>query len=258
MEHIMNLYEAIFVRKTTRKFDMNPMEQSKLDGILGFTESVPLLFPEINLEYKIITREEALQYFSGSIHVKAPYYFIVTSANKPGYLLNAGYLLQQVSLYLTAKGYGSCYIGMLKQKKGMEDSSKKYIMTLALGNGEHEVYRTSDKAKRLPVDDIAIFKSEVSKDIKNIIQAARLAPSSMNNQPWRLVVYHNRIHIFCKKNLFLSSVLNEIKLIDIGICLANIMVAAEELWVDMKPVKIDKMDNFSLKKNDYIISLKMF
>ena len=45
-----------------------------------------------------------------------------------------------------------------------------------------------------------------------------MAPSSMNNQPWRFVAYKNRIHVFAKElnKVKLSS---RMKLIDIGVAM---------------------------------------
>ncbi len=255
----MNLYEAIFVRKTVRRYKMVPLDQSLLDSILGFAQSMPMLFQDITVNYKLLEHSDFKKYFSGALTTKAPYYFVLYSENKQGYQMNAGYLIQQVSLYMTAKGLGSCYLGMLKPKKNKAEKPKlDYVITLAFGEAEHEIYRSADKAKRLPMDDVAIFKNEVNKNIKAMVQAARLSPSSMNSQPWRLVVYDNRIHIFCKKGIFLSDVLNEVKLIDIGVCLAHLLVTAEELWVDVKTVHLDNISNISFKKNDYVISLKMY
>ncbi len=255
----MNLYEAIFVRKTVRKYKMNPIEQNRLDGILGFAQSLPMLFQEIAVEYKILNRTEASQFFSHTVSVKAPYYLVLTSENATGHLINAGYLMEQISLYLTAKGLGSCYVGSAKPKKSVMDGlDHEYVITLAFGEGENDVYRPADKAKRLPIGDIAVYKSEVNKNIETMIKAAHLSPSSMNSQPWRFVVYDNRIHIFCKKNVFLTSVLFEVKMIDIGICLAHLLVTAEELWIDVKALRLDNISNITFKKNDYVISLKMY
>jgi len=260
----MNLYEAIFVRRTVRKYKMDPLEQSLLNSIKNFAESTPGLSPGIRVEYRLLEFADMKKHFNGKLPVKAPYYFAIYSEKIQGFQMNAGYLMQQVSLYLTAKGMGSCYLGMLKPKKQKVDAVKtdsaqlEYVIAFAFGKAANEVYRSSDKVKRLPLDDIAVFKSEVNKNIKAMVQAARLAPSSMNSQPWRLVVYDNRIHIFCKKNIFLTGVLNEAKLIDIGICLAHLLVTAEELWIDVKTIHLDNIRSIAFRKNDYVISVKMF
>ncbi|BCJ95845.1 hypothetical protein acsn021_34140 [Anaerocolumna cellulosilytica] len=254
----MNLYEAIFVRKTIRKFHMDSLDKVLLNNIITFAESIPMLFEGINVEYKLLEHKDIKHYFNGNITVKSPYYLSLYSDKTSGYQMNAGFVIQQIALYLTAKGLGSCYLGRLKAKKSVFDESlkeKEHVITLAFGEGEHEIYRQSDRIKRLPLTDIAIIKSEIGKNVKTMVSAARLAPSSMNSQPWRLVVYDNRIHVFCKRNIFLQGILSELKLIDIGICLAHLVVAAEELWLNVRVVKVDNINNLSFKKNDYIISL---
>lgn len=255
----MNLYEAIFVRKSVRKYKMKSIEQAMLDGIFRFANDLPMLFDDIHVEYKIIENVSTNHAVKGLFHVKAPYYLIIASEKSSGYLLNAGYIMQQISLYMTAKGLGSCFQGGVKPNKEiMEGLKYDYVLTLAFGESESEIYRPADKARRLPEEDVAIYKEDVNKNIKNVIKAGRLAPSSMNSQSWRFVIYKSRIHIFCKKNVFLSSVLRETKLIDIGICLANMLVTTEELWIDCKTVRLDNISNIAFKKNDYIISLKLY
>jgi hypothetical protein len=235
---------------------MDSLDKVLLNNISNFAESIPMLFEGINVEYKLLEYKDTKHYFNGNITVKAPYYLSLYSDKTSGYQMNAGYLIQQIALYLTAKGLGSCYLGKLKAKKMVpQDSLKEHVITLAFGEGEHEIYRQSDRIKRLPLNDIAIIKSEIGKNVKTMVSAARLAPSSMNSQPWRLVVYDNRIHVFCKRNIFLQGVLSELKLIDIGICLAHLVVAAEELWLNVRVVKVENINNLSFKKNDYIISL---
>ena len=217
-----------------------------------------MLFDDISVEYKIIDNTTEHQAFTGAFLVKAPYYLFIASDTIKNYKINCGYLLQQISLYLTAKGIGSCYLGSAKPRKDILAGLKhEYVLALAFGESEQEVYRIAEKAKRLPESDIAVYKTEVKKPVKTLIRAARLAPSSMNNQPWRFVVYNNRIHVFCKKNIFLSSVLSEIKLIDIGVCLANLLVAAEELWIDVNLLRLDNIISTSFKKNEYILSIKL-
>lgn len=253
----MNLYESIFVRKSVRKYKMNLIDDEVFEGFESFMDQVNPLYSEIQLEYQILTREEVVSFSSIPVPVKAPYYMIVTSEEKPNYLLNVGYFAQQGALYLAAKGYGTCFIGMIRPKKDVILKNHKYVIALAFGEGEEDVYRISDTVNRLPSSEIAVFKSDISQEIKNVIQAGRFAPSAINGQPWRFVVYHNRIHIFCKKNFLLPSILHEMKSIDLGICIANMFIAAEELWIDAKILSLDKMESAYFKKYEYVASLKL-
>lgn len=256
----MSLYEGIFTRKSVRRYKKESLEQSRLDEILRFAQNLPMLFPEIKVEFKIfdcVNRKNRSKYFEGIPLVKAPYYLVLTSTKENGYYINAGYLMQQISLYLTAKNIASCYQGVIKLTKDVNVKSEmEYVITLAFGEGTSDIHRSSLKAKRLPEEDTVIYKEEVNESMKTIIKAARLAPSSMNNQPWRFVAYKNRIHVFCKKNLFMSKHMSKMKLIDIGIALANMLVVIEEMWIDVKVFRSARISNQTFKNNDYIITIK--
>ncbi len=77
---------------------------------------------------------------------------------------------------------------------------------------------------------LCAFKDEPGEQVKAILRAARLAPSSFNSQPWRFVVYSDRIYIFAKKTRPFSGKESEaFKEFNIGIMLSHIMLAAEEL-----------------------------
>ena len=88
-----------------------------------------------------------------------------------------------------------------------------------------------------------------------MLEAARLAPSSTNSQPWRFVVYENRIHVFSKKPLGERSLLNPFTELNFGIMLANVMVAAEEVWIDLDLIKLNNITHKSIPNNQYVISI---
>lgn len=254
----MNLYEAIFVRKSVRKYSMDKLNQTVIDHIMNFADSIPILSDDIKVRFELVQLADLKHFQPGVLTVKAPYYLVLYSTKEPGYLLNAGNMMEQIALYITARGLGTCYIGNLNLKnKVLEEEEYEQVIALAFGEGEYEVYRQNDKAKRLPLKSIAVFKEEVDKNVRNIVSAARLAPSGMNSQPWRMVVYNNRIHLFCRKSIFMKNVLKETRLIDMGICLAHLLIAAEEMWLDAKAVSISNINTQNFKKNDYVISVKL-
>ena len=98
------------------------------------------------------------------------------------------------------------------------------------------------------------IKGATDQDIA-MLEAARLAPSSTNSQPWRFVVYENRIHVFSKKPLDEKSLLNPFTELNFGIMLANVMVAAEEVWVDLDLIKLNNITHKSIPNNQYVISI---
>lgn len=251
----MNTFDAIFSRKSVRHFQYEKLEWDVISDILEYANSLPLLIEGIAIEFKLVSNIEANQGFNNPFSVRAPYYICISSENKEDYQLNAGYLMQQLNLYITAKGLGTCFV-LSGPGRGLKASMKyEYVIALAFGKTVSSPYRDSSKAKRLPESDVVVYKEEVTPDIKQIINAARLAPSAYNSQPWRFVVYKNRIHIFTKKNSFLAKALDYNKMIDMGIMLANLLLASEELWVDTSLTKSDTLKNKLFQNNEYVCTV---
>lgn len=252
----MNIYDTIFSRKSIRSYHQEKIKWEVLDDILKFADKLPMLVKDIGVEYKLVINIEENQGFNGPFTVKAPYYIVLSSEKKDDYQLNAGYIMQQLSLYIESKGLGTCFMGGASPGMGLKNTIKyDYVITLAFGKPKEEPYRDYILAKRHPENELVVYKEEVSSDLRKILEAARLAPSSINSQPWRFVVYKNRIHVFTKKNPWLFKPMDKMKMIDMGIMMANLLIAAEELWIDVKLTKSDAMMNKSLRSNEYVLTV---
>lgn len=252
----MNLFEAIYCRKSVRNFIMESLDQDLLNCIKNYYEKLNGLISGVGIDFKIIDNIVENRKISGLFSIKAPYYLLISSEVKPEYLLNVGYLMEHISLYLTTKNIGSCFLGSArpntKETFGMR---YEYVIMLAFGKSNESIYRDSMKAKRLSMDEVCVYKSDPTNNIKTMIKSAILAPSSVNNQPWRFVVYDNRIHVFCKKGIVSNKALEDMKNIDIGIMVANLVIAAEELWSDVSVKRLDNITHKNVKNNYYITSI---
>lgn len=252
----MNTFDVIFSRKTIRDFIQERIEWEVIADILKFADDLPMLTKGIAVEFKLVSNIEKNQGFKSPFAIKAPYYICLSSEKKEDYLLNAGYLMEQLSLYIEAKGYGTCFLGYSNPGRALKATMKyDYVFAMAFGKSKEPLYRDQILAKRLPEKELVVYKEEVTPDIRQILTAARLAPSSYNIQPWRFVVYKNRIHVFAKRNLLIAKVLDRNKMIDIGIMLANLLIAAEELWVDVKLTKSDSIKSKAFQNNEYVLTV---
>ncbi len=251
----MNSFEAIFSRRSIRHFKQEKLDWEIIADLLDYANKLPMLIEGIAVEFKLVSNIEAKQGFYGPFNVKAPYYLCISSEVKEDYMLNAGYLMQQINLYLTAKGLGTCFL-VAYPGSGLKATMKyEYIVALAFGKTNSTLTRDSSDAKRLPEGDIIVYKEEVTPDIKQVLAAARLSPSAFNSQPWRFVVYKNRIHVFAKKNLFIAKALDYNKMIDMGIMMANFLIAADELWVDVSLSKSEALMNRPFQNNEYVCTI---
>ena len=171
--------------------------------------------------------------------------------------MNAGYIMQQISLYLFSKGVGSCFQGMGHLKGEMPKEGMRCVILMAIGYPKVDMVRNQEDAKRESTEDLCAVKEPPRRFVKEFLEVARLAPSAFNSQPWRFVVYENRVHVFSKQTVAHRRLLGKYNEFDFGIMLANIMIAAEQLWVDVDLIRLDNITHMDLPNNRYVISIIM-
>lgn len=252
----MNFYDAIFIRKLVKNYYMEQLDQSMLDHILNFAAHITPIMNGIKYEYKIIDNTKLENNLSGVFSIKAPYFFVISSNNNDDDLLNAGYIMEQIALYLTIKGLGSCFIGAKKSRKEeLIGLQYEHMVMLAFGKSKDNKFLEMKKVNRSKESNMCIYKEEVDNNMKLLIKAALSAQSSFMYQTWKFVVYENRIHVFCNKDLSFAKGYHELKYFDIGIMLSHIVIAAEELWLDTSIKRLDNISNKYFKSYEYIISV---
>lgn len=247
----MNLYQMIFKRRSIRKFKKEQVSPQLLKDILYFGNCVLKLHGDISVKMEIYDNMDGNLSVKGLWKVEAPYYIVFYSEEKEGYMANAGFILEPVLLYMTGKGLGTCYLGNAKvDRPGPSDF--KQVITVAFGYPKTLLYRDPATAKRLPLKELCIFKEEAGEPVKNILKAARLAPSAMNTQPWRFIVYHDRIYIFACKEFLPSASVISMRELSIGIMLSHLTIAAEEMWMNIKLEVEEAMLKKSYKSGTYV------
>ena len=76
------------------------------------------------------------------------------------------------------------------------------------------------------------------------------------SQPWRFVVYSDRIYIFAKKSAVSPvKALSSMRDFNMGIMLSHIMLAAEELWMNMETVTEEQFLKKTYKNGEYICTI---
>lgn len=213
------LYETIFKRKSIRKFSDEQLDNNTLDIVRNAFNDTKSLFPSINVDMKIVPGDLV----KGLLLVKAPHYLLLFSENKPGFLLNTGFIFEQIDLFLSSSGIGSCWLGLTKPKKDLlETSSLKFVITIAAGTPEETVHRKNiSEFNRKSLEKIS--KGD---KLLDIIEAARLAPSATNSQPWFFITNDNNIHCYCiKPGLMKRIIYKKMNRIDMGISLCHLWLA---------------------------------
>ena len=249
----MNLYEAIFVRKSVRSYTGEALSPQLLDKVKAHYRELTGLFGGIETEISVLDNRRGQQRMLSLFSVKAPYYLVFYSEEAPRYLMNMGYLMEQMVLYMCSLGIGTCFIVSNKIKKELQEKDgSKMVGIVAFGKSKGSHVRKQAEAKRLSIDQLCIFKEVPRQWMRQLLESARLAPSAMNDQPWRFVVYDNRIHIFSKKHK--AEQLRKWDEVNFGIMFANLMTAAEEMWLDVDLIRLEDISQKNFPNSQYVLS----
>jgi hypothetical protein len=210
---IMTLYETIFTRASTRKFDAKPLSADTLRQIEDFIAGVKPLLPDVKLTHKMVSGNEV----KGMALPKAPHFLLISGKEHPLRNTCAGFLYQHAELWLYANGYATRWLSSVKGKQ----PDPNFIIGIAFGKPSEPATRKPEEFKRKPLDEIAR-----GTDFR--LEAARLAPSGMNGQPWYFLVDGDKIHVYYKPSLGgLAGKLYGLTSLDVGIALAHLDVASE-------------------------------
>jgi len=184
-----------------------------------------------------------------------PHVFLPYLTGSDYILTDLGFRTQQIVLELWKMGIGSCYIGCIhKQNRVRKDLNLPSDCAIAafvfFGKpGEDQSLRIYQKIsylwprshERLSGEQLFLDTSwkEIRKrhpDLSKIIDVGRLAPSAVNAQPWRFVIFDNRFIICAKlrKHGSIYDLDQEYALHDVGICMANLDQAAKLLGYSLK------------------------
>lgn len=185
---------------------------------------------------------------SGSEPVKLGTYGVISGARDflvliyedgPLAAANAGYLFEQVILYCTELGLGTCWLGGTFKKTVFATNAKvKDIEIMRIvspvgysasrGKFLDRIMRAgAGSAKRKPFDEI-FFDGSFDKVLNRgsfydlPLEMVRLAPSATNSQTWRAVVANKNVHFYYQQKSHLSD-------IDMGIALCHFELTCKEV-----------------------------
>ena len=230
----MKLEEQIYLRKSCRKYLDEPVN---LDLIDEFMSNVKPLNEDIKYRYEFLKQNEV----SSKMHFKAPYYLAIYSDIKENYMVNAGFIFQQLCLYLQSQGIGSCWLGLGSPKK--KDS--EFVILISFGKSD-DMTRTLDEFKRNNL-------SKISDEVDESLIPAQLAPSAMNSQPWYFKHTVDGFDVYqVKQNIIKRQLLKRWNPIDMGIAISHMYISNENTF------EFKIKDNFDeLKGYTYIGSIKI-
>jgi nitroreductase len=202
----MTLYEAIFIRRSVKKYDMTPLAHELVEDIKQYIAGIKQLDGQ-HAQFEIVPADMV---HSASV----PHYILAYCEENDAAHVNAGYVLQKIDLYIQSTGLGSWWIGMQKPK----NKKKNFCILLGFGKTNIGQRKGEQDFDRLPVNEISDADNAIAK-------AARLAPSAVNSQPWKLHFENGKVIIKYFGRGPLKIFLKKLNKIDLGIVTRHVEVA---------------------------------
>lgn len=213
-----NLLPGVEKRKSMRQYS-GKLTAEELTQVKEYLKQLKPLCPEIKVEYEIVPTKETNCKFNGE------YCLIVYSEESNLWLANVGYMLEQWDLYLATMNVGVCWYGMGKVEEA-EKNGLKYGIMLCFGKCSEDDFRKSgSEFNRKKASEIWSGATD-----DKLAEIARLAPSAVNSQPWKVEQEGNKLNVFRVKGntpVLSSMLFKHWNKLDIGIFLAFLEIALE-------------------------------
>lgn len=184
-------YKMIFKRKSFRRFNQDlKLSNNELSDINEKIKRLIPLIDNIDVKYRIVQREE-------TTCKRGEYCLLIYSEEKDGFLLNIGYMFEQLDLYLASKDIGICWYGMGKTQES-EYKNLKFVIMMALGKSEAKDFRKDyKKCRRKDINEIWTGVA----GLNDIAEIVKYAPSACNTQPWRVACEKDKLKIYRTTNI---------------------------------------------------------
>ncbi len=237
-----SILEVIKNRHSVRTYSNDPIDASILEKIQTYIDEVTNPFNK-KIHIKLLKPDDYHKERLGTYGViKNPSYFLAAYCeNKPFALEALGYTFEKVILYCTSLNLGTVWLGGTFNKGKFAkavDLQDGYILPIVspvgyvgtrrspigflIGNNNNKresfssLFHKDDFYTPLTKRDAGIYG--------DALEAVRLAPSSVNCQPWRAVLNDDGIHFYNSKN-------KDMNKIDMGIALCHLDSVLEEQMV---------------------------
>jgi nitroreductase len=259
-----------------RHYTSKPVPEEILASVVKAGETSLALDESIRVRFHLIKEgrlvAEQMTFLTGGrwLFGSAPHFIVATSEEKPLFMMNMGFRMEQMILSATEQGLGTCWIGgMFTEERigaflGLEEDERVIALTpigypdISLyGRITHDIIELGamNFGRRKPLEQIAFGPEwgsplETTDDeLVEVLECTRLAPSWANTQPWRFLVNGKEIIALADNSGRVSSIRDgkHYYRLDVGIAMAHFFLAAKELdwkgnWhvTGFEPVQVAK------------------
>ena len=243
-----NLIDAVNNRYSMRTFKSDTVNAETRQKILNYAEKIINPFgPKIRIKF-IEKRTSANGEKLGTYGIikNANLFLGVAIKKVEGAQEALGYEFEQLVLYMTSLGLGTCWIGGTFVKGAFAEAMKPeadeiftIICPVGYGTGRkrffEKIMRANLKADSRLSWDKLFFKNDFATslqasdcpDYEEALELVRQAPSAVNKQPWR-VVFDGKAFHFYEKHSMPAAEKFDIQRVDMGIAFNHFELAAQE------------------------------
>jgi nitroreductase len=253
MEARGDFYQAILARRSVRRYEARRLDAETLAQAQEIVSGVKPLVPGNRFEVlmrDVAPGEDLVQTMGGYGRlVSPPHYFVPYGVGETHVLTDLGYRVEQIVVRLTALGIATCYVGSVGREEAvcalfeLPDAARigaflsfGYPATGLRGRAVNAMLRRAAGAtNKLPVEHIFFHETfdnpaTPPTELAQLVEAARLAPSAGNAQPWRLLWRDGTLSLFVqRKGRYSTGRFGAYRLYDGGICMGNVALALEAL-----------------------------
>ncbi|MDR2698977.1 MAG: nitroreductase family protein [Candidatus Methanoplasma sp.] len=219
-----DLYDAIWKRRSVRKYLPKDMETEKADALRG---SLSSLNKASGLSMELVEDSGSFRSITAPLlkNVRAVV-AVKGRTDDPDLFEKCGYYGEQIVLEATALGLGTCWVaGSFNKKCGSLEIGKgeEIVCTITVGHGAEEI-DASTAAPAVPhrktrgVYDFLEGNTNVPGWIAEAMKAVQFAPTAMNNQRTRFVYADGKLSAYTPPG--------KLNMIDFGITKLHFELAA--------------------------------
>lgn len=209
----MNIINAIKERRSVRNFDGAPLTDSTIRTLTDFTNTLVNPFDgKYTVRLKKFDIKGEYRPSTYGVIKGASDFFLIAMGNDEASALSVGFCFEQVVLKAWQMGLGTCWIAGTfkstafdKDQSWPEGESLRIICPVGIPTKKSLFEKftrfTLGSANRKPFSDL-FFDDDFSHPLQADSQYAeslemlRLAPSSTNSQPWRVLVKDDAVHFY--------------------------------------------------------------
>ncbi len=268
-----NVKESIRQRRSVRTYDGRELSQKDIDSLCAFMETAENPF-EVPVEFRLMSAKE--NGLTCPVVVGTDLYVGGKIKCVPNANVAFGYSFEMFVLYAQSLGIGTVWLGGTMNRPAYEkvmelDADEMMPCASALGYPSEKMslregmMRKAIKAdERLPFEELFFdgnfdvpLTKEKAGDLAEPLEMARLSPSAVNKQPWRVVVSDNTVHFYLKRSKnFLGGSALDMQKVDMGIALCHFALTAKENNLNLIFVQEDPK-LISSSELEYIASYKL-